>query len=53
MPVKRTSGHVLTLKQGTGILLSLRHEADVDENSHRSVSGYISNFESNEAIDDN
>jgi hypothetical protein len=53
MSVKCTSGNVLTLQQGTGILLSLRHEADVDENSHKFVAGYISMFENNEAIDDN
>jgi len=51
MSVKRTSGNVLTAQQGTGILLSLRYEADVDENSHRFVAGYISKFENNEAID--
>jgi hypothetical protein len=53
MPVKLTTGYVRALRQGPGILLSLRHEADVDENSHRFVAGYISKFENNEAIDDN
>jgi hypothetical protein len=55
MSVKPTTGYVRTLRQGPGILvlLSLRHEADVDENSHRFVAGYISKFENNEVIDDN
>jgi hypothetical protein len=50
MSVKRTSGNVLTA-QGIGVLLSLRHEADVDEISHRFVAGFISEFDNNEAID--
>jgi len=50
MSVKSTSGNVLTAQQGIGILLSLRHKADVDENSHRFVAGHISKFENNEAI---
>jgi hypothetical protein len=49
--VKRTSGNVLTVQQGTSILLSLRHEADVDENSHNFVARCILKFENNEAID--
>jgi hypothetical protein len=51
MSVKRTSGKVLATQQGPGILLILRYEADVDENSHRFVTRYISKFENNEAID--
>lgn len=51
MSIKRTSGKVPTLQQGPAILLSQRYEADVDENSHSSVAGYISKSENNEAID--
>ena len=38
--VKSTSGNVLTAQQGIGVLLSLRHEAEFGENSHRFVAGY-------------
>jgi len=51
--VQRTSRNILTLRQGPGIQLNLRHEADVDENSHTFFAGCISKSENNKGIDDN
>jgi hypothetical protein len=53
MSEERTSRNIITLRQSPGILLHLRHEADVDENSHRYFAGYISKVENNKGIDDN